>query len=254
MNFITRIWRSSLGKKFIMALTGCAMFLFVIGHLVGNLQIFLGPEALNRYGHFLQSNMEIVWPARITLLACVLLHILSAVWLTAENKAARPVGYEGDPTPIATTYASRTMMMSGLIIAAFIVYHLLHFTVLVNSVNLSGQDFGDFHDEQGRHDIYRMMVIGFQQPVVAIFYIVAIGLLCLHLSHGVYAMFQSLGIRVGFCPCLPKQLARWGALLIFAGYVVIPLAVLSGYGHSYVSAPPPDPLVEREPLVGKERR
>src|SRR5262245_34956458 len=115
MNLITRIWRSSLGKKYIMALTGCVMFLFVIGHLVGNLQVFLGPDTLNRYGHFLPSNMEIVWPARVVLLGCVLLHILSAVRLSAENKAARPIGYEGSPTPIATTYASRTMMMSGLI-------------------------------------------------------------------------------------------------------------------------------------------
>ena len=253
MNFITQIWRSSLGKKFIMALTGGAMALFIIAHLAGNLQIFLGPDTLNRYGHFLQSNMEIVWPARVILLGCVVLHVLAAVRLTAENRAARPVGYEGDPTPVATTYASRTMMMSGLIIAAYIVYHLLHFTVLVSSVNFSGQDFAGFKDEQGRHDVFKMMIVGFQQPIVAMFYILAMGLLCLHLSHGVNAMFQSLGVKVGFCPSLPRCLARWGALLIFAGYAVIPLAILSGYGRDHVSAPPPDPLVEKRPLAGKER-
>jgi succinate dehydrogenase / fumarate reductase cytochrome b subunit len=238
MNFIARIWRSSVGKKFIMALTGGALFLFVVGHLVGNLQIFLGPEALNRYGHFLQSNMEIVWPARIGLLVCAGLHVVAAVRLSAENKAARPVGYEGDPNPIAASYASRTMLMSGLIIAAFIVYHLLHYTVQVKGINLSGRDFAGLEDEKGRHDIYRMMILGFQQPIVSLFYIVAMALLCLHLSHGVHAMFQSLGLKVGCCPCLPKCLAKWGAILIFIGYASIPVAVLSGYDDAYAKHPP----------------
>lgn len=220
-----------------MALTGGVLFLFVIGHLLGNLQIFLGPDALNRYGHFLQSNMEIVWPVRLVLLGCVVLHVLSAVRLSAENKAARPMGYAGDPNPIAASYASRTMMMSGLIIAAFIVYHLLHYTVLVKGINLSGYDFAGFQDEKRRHDIYRMMIVGFQQPIVSIFYIVAMALLCLHLSHGVHAMFQSLGLKVSCCPCLPKCLAKWGAILIFAGYTSIPLAVMSGYGRLYVVMP-----------------
>src|SRR5437762_10123514 len=149
-----------------MAISGLVMFLFVVGHLAGNLQIFLGPEAINRYGHFLQSNMEIVWPARIGLLVCVVLHVLAAVRLSAENKAARPVGYEGDPNPIAASYASRTMLMSGLIIAAFIVYHLLHYTVQVKGINLSGHEFADLKDARGRHDIYRMMIVGFQEPIV----------------------------------------------------------------------------------------
>jgi succinate dehydrogenase / fumarate reductase cytochrome b subunit len=238
MNFIARIWRSTVGKKFIMALTGCALILFVIGHLLGNLQVFLGPDVLNRYGHFLQSNMEIVWPARLGLLGCVVLHVLAAVRLSAENKAARPVGYKGAPNPIAASYASRTMMMSGLIVAAFIVYHLLHYTVLVQSMNFSGQDFAAFLDEKGRHDIYRMMIVGFQQPIVALFYVIAMALLCLHLSHGVEAMFQSLGVRVGCCPCLPKCLAKWGAILIFIGYACIPVAVLSGYDDAYAKHPP----------------
>src|SRR5258706_11436535 len=112
MNFITRIWRSSLGKKFIMALTGCAMFLFVVGHLAGNLQIFLGPDAINRYGHFLQSNPELIWPARLGLLLMAGLHIWSAVKLSGENKAARPAGY-AVYKPVGSSYASRTMLMSG---------------------------------------------------------------------------------------------------------------------------------------------
>src|SRR5689334_10862246 len=96
MNLIVRVWCSSVGKKFVMASTGGALFVFVLGHLLGNLQLFLGPETLNRYGHFLKSNKELLWLARIGLLVCVVLHVLAAVRLTAENKAARPVGYAGD--------------------------------------------------------------------------------------------------------------------------------------------------------------
>jgi succinate dehydrogenase / fumarate reductase cytochrome b subunit len=237
MNHFARVWRSSVGKKFVMALTGAVLFVFVLGHLLGNLQLFLGPETLNRYGHFLQSNKEILWLVRAVLLACVVLHILAAARLSAENKAARPVGYLDDPNPIAASYASRTMLMSGLIVAAFIVYHLLHYTVQVTGVNFSGQDFGGFHDEKGRHDVYRMMIIGFQQPIVALFYVGTMALLCLHLSHGTHAMFQSLGVRVGCCPELPRRAANWGALVIFLGYVSMPLAVMSGFGRGYAAGP-----------------
>jgi succinate dehydrogenase / fumarate reductase cytochrome b subunit len=236
MNLLARVWRSSVGKKFVMAVTGGALVVFVIGHLVGNLQLFLGPETLNRYGHFLQSNKELLWLVRIGLLTCVVLHIVAAARLSVENKAARPVGYAGDPNPVAASYASRTMLMSGLIVAAFVVYHLLHYTVLVTSVNFSGQDFGGFHDAKGRHDVYRMMIIGFQQPIVSIAYLVSMALLCLHLSHGVQAMFQSLGVRTGCCPGLPKRAANWGAIVIFLGYISMPLAVMSGFGRDYVAA------------------
>src|SRR5262245_54475145 len=110
MNLLARVWRSSVGKKFVMALTGGVLVVFVVGHLVGNLQLFLGPETLNRYAHFLQSNKELLWLARLGLLACVLLHVIAAARLSAENKAARPMGYEGDPNPVAASYASRTML------------------------------------------------------------------------------------------------------------------------------------------------
>lgn len=226
MSTVSGLFTSSLGKKFVMAVSGALLFLFVVGHLVGNLQIFLGPEAINRYGHFLQSNLEILWPARIGLVVLVVLHVWSAIALAIENKAARPVGYAGDPAPPAASYASRTMMMSGLIVAAFIVYHLLHYTVQVRAFNFTGQNFLELQDEQGRHNVYAMMIAGFSNPFVSAFYIVAVGLLGLHLSHGVYAMFQSLGIKVGCCPCLPKCLAKWGSILIFLGYVSIPIAIL----------------------------
>src|SRR5262245_44455179 len=183
MNIVANLFKSSLGRKYIMAISGGALFLFVVGHLLGNLQIFLGRDAINRYGDFLQSNKEIVWPARVGLLAMVGLHIWAAVALSAENKAARPIGYADKPAPVAASYASRTMLMSGLIIAAFVLYHLLHYTVQVRSLNFTGKDFLALHDAEGRHDVFGMMVAGFSQPLVSVFYILAMGLLCLHLSH-----------------------------------------------------------------------
>jgi len=241
MSVCAQLFGSSLGKKFIMAASGLLLLGFVIAHLAGNLQIFLGPEALNRYGEFLHQNAELLWPARVGLIVLVALHVWSAVQLSLENKAARPVGYAGDPAAPAASYASRTMLMSGLIVAAFVIYHLLHYTLDVRAINLTGRDFSALVDERGRHDVYAMVVFGFEQPVVAGFYIIALALLCLHLDHGVYAMFQSLGIKVGFAPGLPKVLARWAAILIFLGYISIPVAVLGGVGKDYVAkmiAPP----------------
>ena len=241
MNIVANLFKSSLGRKYIMAISGGALFLFVVGHLLGNLQIFLGPKAINRYGHFLQTNKEILWPMRFGLLGMVALHIWSAVKLSAENKAARPIGYADNPVPVAASYASRTMLMSGLIIAAFVVYHLLHFTLKVPAVNLVKAPFDrDFRNfivyvpdfvpiEQGQ-DIYRMMVVGFRVPLVSGFYILAMALLCLHLSHGVSAMFQSLGLKNSAYGSLIDRFARAAAWLIFLGYISIPIAVLLGYG------------------------
>src|ERR1043166_6107549 len=138
MKLISNIFGSSLGKKYIMAFSGFVLFLFVVGHLLGNLQIFLGPEAITRYGHFLQSNPELIWPARLVLLLMVGLHIWSAIRLSAENKAARPRAY-AVCQPVASSYASRTMLMSGIIIFVFIIYHLLHFTVQVRYINFTGK-------------------------------------------------------------------------------------------------------------------
>ena len=175
MKVITNIFRSSLGKKYIMAISGFVLFLFVVGHLLGNLQIFLGPEAINRYGYFLQSNVELLWPVRIFLLCMIGLHIWSAVKLSSENKAARPVPY-ANWEPVVASYASRTMLMSGLIVLAFIIYHLLHFTVQVQYINLTGQNFVGFEDSQKRHDIFKMMIVGFSNIWVSAFYIIGIAL------------------------------------------------------------------------------
>jgi succinate dehydrogenase / fumarate reductase cytochrome b subunit len=234
---IGNLFSSSVGKKFVMAVTGLGLFAFVLLHMLGNLQFFLGPEAINRYGAFLQGNLELLWPARIGLLAIVSLHIWSAVKLTAENRAARPQAYVKHEV-VAASYASRTMMMSGLIILAFIIYHLLHFTLQVPAVNLTGQDFAKLErvqDGKPLHDIFGMIVTGFRNPVVSLFYIFAMFLLFLHLSHGMSALFQSLGWKK---PAYVRHIgcfARIVSWLIFVGYISIPISVLVfHYGSNYV--------------------
>ena len=218
-----------------MAVSGLVLFLFVIGHLVGNLQIFLGPEAINRYGHFLQSNPELIWPARLGLLVMVLLHIWSAIRLTLENKAARPVGYQ-TYQPVGSTLASRTMFVGGSIVLVFITYHLLHYTAMVQYINGTGQNFaGHTFVEQlpgqgERHDIFKMMVVGFSNLWVSGFYILGLALLSLHLSHGASSMFQSLGWKNdAYRPFLDRA-AHVIAAVIFLGYISIPVAILCGYG------------------------
>jgi succinate dehydrogenase / fumarate reductase cytochrome b subunit len=231
MKLLVRLFRSSLGKKYIMALSGAGLVLFAVGHMLGNLQVFLGPEPLNAYGHFLQSTPEILWGARLGLLGLVGLHIWAAVKLTLENRAARPVPYDQGEL-VAASYASRTMIWSGLIIAAFVLFHLLHYTVQVKAVNLTGQDFGLFEDTHvpPRHDIFKMMITGFRQPLVSGFYVLAVGLLCVHLSHGISAMFQSLGFKdKTWGPAIDK-LAVLAAWVLFLGYSSIPVAILLGYG------------------------
>jgi len=231
MNILQRFFQSSLGKKYIMALTGLGLFLFVVGHLLGNLQIFLGADAINAYGHLLQTTPELLWPARLGLVSLVGLHIWAAVTLAAQNRAARgPVNYSNAYLPTAASYASRTMMMSGVIIAAFVIYHLLHFTVQARSVNLTGKDFVTLTDAKGRHDVYAMMIAGFRQPLVSAFYIVAMGLLSLHLSHGVGALFQSVGVKNKDWGLWIDRFGRVASWVIFLGYTSIPIAVLLGYG------------------------
>lgn len=219
-----------------MAVTGAGLFLFVVGHLIGNLQVFLPPEAINAYADFLHSNPGMLWTARLGLLALVALHVASAIWLWHENRAARPVTYALDPAVKSSSYASRTMLMSGLIVAAFVVYHLLHFTVRVEGLNGTSVVFDELRDPAtGRLDVYAMIIAGFSVWYVALFYLAAVGLLCLHLSHGVNAMFQSLGLMNRTYRAVIQQAAKAVAVLLFAGYASIPVAVLCfGHGREYL--------------------
>jgi|SRR5579884_763214 len=231
---VANLFTSSVGKKFIMAGSGLLLFIFVVVHLAGNLQVFLGPEVINRYGNFLQTNTEVLWPARIILLILVLLHIWAAIKLTIENRAARPQPYAQNEV-VAASYASRTMIWSGFIVLAFIIYHLLHFTAQVPGINLTGQDFMKLEDAKHQHDIFAMMVIGFRSPIVAGFYIFSMFLLFAHLSHGVKAMFQSLGWQG---PAYKGVIAKFAVIiswLIFLGYIAIPIAIYLGYGQGYLT-------------------
>jgi succinate dehydrogenase / fumarate reductase cytochrome b subunit len=210
MNLFSRAYHSSLGKKYVMAITGLLLFLFVVAHMAGNLQVYLGREQMNAYAELLQSKQGLLWTARAGLFVIAVLHVISALQLAAENRAARPESY-AEGKPIATL-ASRTILLSGLIVFAFIIYHLLHFTL-----GVTNPDFVDLHDAAGRHDVYAMVVEAFRNPYVSVFYIISMGLLCLHLSHGVSSLFQSLGIRRKTTVASFNRFAQVSAILIFIG-------------------------------------
>lgn len=235
MNLITRFWRSSLGKKYVMALTGAALFVFLIGHLVGNLQVFGHPDMINGYAHFLKSKPGLLWGARLGLLGCVGLHIAAAVTLLMANKAARPEGYAGK-SAYGSTLASRWMPMSGLVVLSFIVYHLLHFTALQPGINGVG-DFSKLTttlNGESVPDVYAMMILGFKVPWVALAYLVAQALLFMHLGHGLSSMFQSLGLRNHVWWPRIRVFAQVASIAIFLGYASIPVAILAGgVGHDH---------------------
>lgn len=202
-------------KKAVMALTGVILFGFVAGHLLGNLQIFLGPERLNAYAAFLKGNLELLWGTRIVLLASVTAHIIVTIQLYQIKTKARPVAY-AKKNNSHSSVASRSMYLTGPMIAAFVIYHLLHLTV------------GAVHPQFSETDVYSNVIYGFQHVVVSIAYTVAIGLLCLHLRHGIYSMFQTLGVSHPLYMARIKKVASVLSVLIFIGYISIPAAVLAG--------------------------
>lgn len=210
-----RFWDTTIGKKAVMAVSGAVLVGFVVFHLLGNLQIFLGPDRFNNYAHALKSLPELLWTVRIALLVSVILHIWSSVQLAVVKSEARPIDYVRTKST-ASSYASRTMYMSGPILAAFIVYHLLQFT------------FGAGGTPFMESDPYGNVINGFRVPAVSLFYIVAMLLLCLHLRHGLSSIVQTLGLHhPRYTPRL-KTLAVIAATLIFFGFVSIPVAVMTG--------------------------
>lgn len=227
---LSRFYSSSIGKKILVALTGAALVIFVLGHMIGNLLIFVGPEAINEYGHLLQTALHGggVWIARFGLLAAVVIHIVATIQLTKANRAARKDAYAKHKAQVSGT-ASRTMIWSGLTILAFIVYHLLHFTIH------AGNDYGTYkttlHGETV-HDVYRMVIAGFSWAPASIFYIIAMLLLSSHLSHGFSSLFQTLGLATDKTEPLFKKLGYAFAGLILVGNCSIPIAILVfGYGR-----------------------
>jgi succinate dehydrogenase / fumarate reductase cytochrome b subunit len=210
-----RFYQGAIGKKIVMAATGFVLFGYVLAHLIGNLQIYLGPEQINAYARFLHSMPPLLWTARIVLLACVVLHIVSSVQLWALNRAARPDRYVKTQN-VPAGYASRTMLWSGPIIGFFVLFHILHLTT--GSVNLPFQEL----------DVYNNLVNGFRLLPVSITYIVAMILLSMHLYHGLWSMFQTLGVsHPRYTPWL-KRFAAAFAIFIAVGNISIPVAVLAG--------------------------
>jgi len=207
----------------IVALTGVILMLFVVGHLLGNLQIFLGPRWINDYAQHLRDLGPLLWLVRIILLIAVLVHIYFTVSLALENRRARPKGYQ-ERDYVKASYASRHMVVSGVVVLVFIVFHLLHFT---------GRRFNPRfpllkNDPLNHYDVYSMMVYGFRNVYVSSFYIIGLFLLTLHLTHGASSFFQSLGLND---KKLTPQLAlgaRVFAWVLFLGYTAIPVAVLTG--------------------------
>ena len=210
---------SSIGKKVVMAASGLVLFGFVVGHMIGNLQIYLGAEALNEYAEFLRHFLhgQGIWLARAGVLLAVALHIWAATTLTLGSWAARPQGYKRRQKYVESTYASRTMRWGGPIVLIFIIYHLLHFT--------TGQAHGEFI----HGDIYHNVVIGFSVWWVSAFYIIAMLVLGLHLYHGISSMLQTLGLSHPRYNGWRSAIALLVAVAVVVGNISIPVAVLTGF-------------------------
>jgi succinate dehydrogenase / fumarate reductase cytochrome b subunit len=217
------LWlNSSIGKKIIVAVTGIALVAFVIGHLLGNLTIFLGPDAINAYGAKLQSLGPILWAIRLGLLAILVAHIYFTMKLWQENKAARPQKYIAS-NPVGTTVFARTMRLSGLIVLAFVIFHLAHFTVRV--VDPSFAKMHTMLEGHEVHDVYKMVVAGFSNGPVVFIYIVGLFLLTFHLSHGISSLFQTLGITNRRIRRNYETAGRILAWALYIGYISIPVSI-----------------------------
>ncbi|MAK27413.1 MAG: succinate dehydrogenase cytochrome b subunit [Verrucomicrobiota bacterium] len=221
------MFTSSLGKKYLMALTGLVLIGFVFVHMAGNLQILLGQQYINAYAHALQSlPLPILWASRLFLLICVIVHAWTAYALIVENRRARPDANKIERTKRAGLSSLR-MGVTGSILLSFIIFHLLHFTIRVvypqygELMTLVGSS-----DENPIHDVYSMVIAGFQHTVISVFYVVAMFLLCSHLAHGVSSVFQSLGLRSESWRPTLDIFAKAYAWVIFSGFSVVPLAVL----------------------------
>jgi len=212
-----RFYDAPIGKKVVMAVTGVILFGFVLGHMAGNLQFFLGPEKFDAYAELLRQTPVLLWGVRIVLLVSVILHITASIQLAALNQKARPVGYK-KKAAVDSSYAARTMMWSGPIMAAFIVYHILHLTL-----GRGGLPFQEGH-------VYDNVIAGFRVVPVSIAYIMAMVLLGMHLNHGLWSMFQSLGVSNPRYSAGLRRFAKIFSFLIVLGFISIPIAVVAGYG------------------------
>ncbi len=224
--FLLELYGSALGKKYVMAVTGIVLMGYVLAHMIGNLKIYLGAETLDHYGEWLRTSLGYpilpetytLWLMRLGLLAATVLHILAAYQLTVMNKRARAHGYEGKRDYQAADFAARTMRWTGIIVLLFVIWHLADFTWGVEAVN---PDFV-------RGDVYDNVVASFSRPAVGIWYILANLALGVHLYHGAWSLFQSLGINSRRFNHWRRAFATGFAVLIVAGNVSFPVAVMTG--------------------------
>lgn len=215
---LRRLLTSSIGLKIVMAVTGVILSLFVLGHMLGNLQVFQGAEAIDDYAKLLRKEPALLWSVRLGLLAAVGLHIWAFVVLVRKNMEARAEGYRVTHRKEAT-YASRTMRITGPLLLAFIVYHILHMT--------TGMVHSDFHDGQ----VYRNLAVAFRAVPVAVIYLLAMAMLGLHLWHGVYSMFVTLGASNPRYRRLGRHVATAFTVLVVLGFCAVPVAGLAGFFH-----------------------
>lgn len=214
MTWALNFYRSNIGMKVVMALTGIVLFGFVVGHMVGNLQIFWGEHILDEYAAFLHEHPTVLWPVRGVLLACLLAHVHAAITLTGRASTARPKGYKKLKR---TNYANIGMRASGVFVFLFLIFHLLQLT------------FGVTLGNAFQHgEVFDNVVAALSNPLWGIIYIVANGLLGLHLYHGLWSMFRTLGVSSTRYDTLARYFAQAFSLLIVVGNVAIPLGVLAG--------------------------
>ncbi|MDF1824251.1 MAG: succinate dehydrogenase cytochrome b subunit [Verrucomicrobiales bacterium] len=212
-------WGSSIGKKLIVAVTGVMLVGFLIAHMVGNLLIFQGRESLNDYGYFLHHFLHGwgIWIFRLGLLGAFALHLVATIALVRENRAARNTRYAYDAT-VQAPRSSRMMIWSGLTVLGFVIFHLLHFTVRIDP------DLAKMKDpmDPSRHDVYGMVIAGFQSPIVVLFYIVAVSFFCTHLNHGISSLFQTLGLRSEKTRWVTGKIGIAVTLILWLGFISIP--------------------------------
>ena len=222
-----RFYGSSIGKKVIVALSGIVLVLFLAGHLTGNLLMYAGQDPMNDYAEFLHgmAHGAGIWIARIGLIVALVLHVSTTLQLVRMNRAARGTEYAKKNT-VQASLSSRIMVVSGLTILSFIVFHILHFTARV------GNDYDSIvqtmADGTTRHDVYSMVITGFQFWPTVLFYVIAMALLCSHLGHGVASIFQTLGLSTDKSWPLIRKAGTAFAIVIFLGFVSIPVAVMLG--------------------------
>jgi succinate dehydrogenase / fumarate reductase cytochrome b subunit len=224
--WLLTLYRSTIGKKAIMAVTGVLLVVFVIGHMAGNLQVFLGAAKINSYAAFLKSSAEVLWLIRLGLLAAVVLHILMAWQLTRIAARARPVGYT-ERAPQVSTIASRTMRWGGVLLLVFIVLHLLHFTTGTVFPYASRPDA--VYPAFSHTDVYGNVISAFNNAWVVAFYVVAMLFLLLHLFHGAWSSVRTLGLSKPSAHPLHRRISTVLAVVVWLGFTAVPVAVFLGW-------------------------